>query len=173
MASKPLNRLIRNRLHRAVIWAMVPLAAVGGRSLSGCMSPTGQVALNCRCSESMGSGKVAADSAACQCHCSCCQGKTCCCKQGAKSCCASATKDNPSRHDGLQGEGHCRQVRVFAATSAVKAEFQKASTQDVSLLPVVVDAAAVESRANHLQVAQFDTGPPPDSLVVTLHRWLI
>lgn len=164
MARKSLIRLIQRRLHRVVIWAMVPLAAISGRSVSGCLSATGQFDPNCRCCERMSAGTGVA--ATC-CHCSCCKGKTCCCKAKA------AGKANTG--SGMQDTSHCRQIAVFAVSTAVKSEIQKARGLDTNIIAVAIEAnpAVVTYAANWHEVAAHETGPPPDNLLVVLHRWLI
>ena len=49
MAGKFLHRVTRHRFHAAAIWAMVPVAMSSGRTVSGCLSPTGNFEPGCDC----------------------------------------------------------------------------------------------------------------------------
>jgi hypothetical protein len=170
MAGKTLIRTIRSRFRAAVIFAMMPLAVLSGRVVSGCMSPTGHFELNCRCWA--GAGGSAASATSCRCHCSCCAGgKTSCC-------CQSKSLADRSRQTttggGIQGSGRCTPVAFYNVTPAVNVSNQTDDNhQSADFAAIVIDAPASLAQTTIEQLAELDTGPPPDNLVVALHRFLI
>jgi hypothetical protein len=169
MAGKTLIRTIRSRFRAAVIWAMMPLAVLSGRVVSGCMSPTGHFELNCRCWADAGGSAASATS--CHCHCPCCAGgKTCCCCQSK----SLAANSRQTTGGGIQGSGHCTPVALYNVTPAVNVSIQTGDNhQSADFVAIVIDAPTSLARTTIEQLAELDTGPPPDNLVVALHRFLI
>jgi len=155
---------IRQRFKSAVIWVMVPMAAISGRSVSGCLSPSGHFELNCKCAAIGGQ-------AACHCHCSCCTGNTCCCKSKAL-----AAKDT-TKHSGLQDSSHCRAIGLYALTTAVSASKSSTSAGDAhqpaQLAASAADVPCSLAKIRGEHVAELNTGPPPENLIVALRHWVI
>ena len=172
MAGKLFIRAIRSRFQAAVIWAMVPVAMISGRTISGCVSPSGHFELNCHCSASMGDS--AAPSGPCHCHCPCCQGKDCCCCKSKSSCCCSmASNARRTNGNGFQSS-HCQQVSAFATTPVVNVSTQiQDLDQSADLTLISSDVPSALARTTLEQIAELNTGPPPNNLVVALHRFLI
>jgi len=180
MPAKILNRSIRSRLNAAVIWAMVPLAMISGKTVSGCMSPTGHFEPGCHCEAMQETGGSEAHSnqtsisATCRCHCPCCHGN-CCCGKGKVSCCTSLARNaRKSNGDGLQSNDHCRPFAMYTVTPAVNASMPLGNMQQSANLAIVsldLPSSLTSTTINHID--ELSTGPPPDNLVVALRRFLI
>jgi hypothetical protein len=170
MSAKILTRAIRRRMNTAVVWAMVPLAAISGQSVAGCMSADGQLDPNCRCwINELHTG------AGCHCHCSCCGTPNCCCKN--KSHTSNSLASHPSRPggEGITSNGHCHPFAIFLGVKAVRGS-QQSSLDRASLNalnPLVADVGARLDSTCGRPIPELATGPPPDNLVVELHRWII
>ena len=164
MIGKVLHRSIRQSFKSVVIWAMVPMAAISGRSVSGCLSSSGHFDPNCQCTAIDGSS-----ASACHCHCSCSSSKTCCCK--AK---ALATKDG-TKGGGLRDSSGCRAIGFYAVTTAVNASSSSIGEdhQSLQLATSAVDMPCSLAKTRGEYVAGLNTGPPPERLIVTLHHWVI
>jgi hypothetical protein len=166
MIGKARYRSIRPHFKSIVIWAMVPMAAISGRSVSGCLSPSGHFDPNCQCTAIDGQ----AGSNASACHCSCCADRTCCCKSRALA------KDG-TKGSGLQDSSRCRAVGFYAVTTAVNASKSSVSFGDdhqsaqLAVLPAEMPSSLAKIRGEC--VAELNTGPPPERLIVTLHHWVI
>jgi hypothetical protein len=190
MIGKSLFRSIRHRCHAAIVWAMVPVALLSGRTVSGCIGPTGRFEPDCHCAAMQEAGKNASDTNeagdGATCHLACCHGK-CCCK-GNGGCCqtthgfvtaksSSQPKDNNLSNGGhcnLSSDGHCRPFSYFAAVTVTSLSGQSLDLQQpVDVLPVVLHAPLTNAFTAPATAVELDTGPPPDNLVVALHRWLI
>ncbi len=175
MTGKFLLRSIRRRRDAAIVWAMMPVALLSGRSVSGCLSPTGRFEPDCHCAAMLETAVSTSPAhEASTCHRACCHGKCCCCKGMAGCSEGVAAKESPSKHDGFQNGAHCRPVSLFVAVTVTNAGGQSwdlhqlATTLPVAQsdwLPTVQDAS--------VGAFELDTGPPPENLVVDLHRWLI
>ena len=168
MARKSLFRPVRTRFSSAVIWTMVPLAAISGRSVSGCLSPTGHFDPNCECWTGSSSGQASAT--VCRCHCSKCGGASCCCKSKAP-----AGGGDQAKGSGIQ-DGRCHAVSLYGLISAVTAS----KTAQLSANPLSADLAVVPTAQlcsittiSSQCVGDLNTGPPPDNLIVQLHHWII
>lgn len=174
MAGKFLSRTVRRRSWALTMWAMMPLAMLNGRSVSGCMSPTGHFELGCNCQamQDLGFGTPKNASMACGCHCACCQGKTCC-RQGKSICCSQmAGKDYSSPENGVGG-GHCRPVSMYVTTPVVSAAAQTTEVRHLAGLSLVsLDVPLSAASQSMAEFAELNTGPL-DNLVVALHRFLI
>jgi hypothetical protein len=173
MIGKTLIRLIRRRSSALMIWAMMPLAIINGQSVSGCMSPTGHFEPSCHCEAMQPAAQNA--STTCPCHCPCCQGKNCCCCKGKDGCCKSlARNESRPNSDGIQSSGHCTPFSMYVTMTAVRPSAQSSDLlQAAAVLPVAwkIDLSPVPTVAAY--VAELNTGPPPNNLVVTLHHWTI
>jgi hypothetical protein len=180
MSAKTLIRSIRDHFQTVVIWAMVPLAAVSGQSISGCLSADGKFDPNCQCwsgpatsaSQSAESNQTAVVH---PCHCSCCGTANCCCKQKSHAGNSQACHSNRSSGKDVQTNGHCRPFAVFAAVTAVNSAQQTSVEREpLNLLaPVNIDALVGINCSASERIVESGTGPPPDNLMVTLHRWVI
>src|SRR5262245_13752650 len=161
MARKSLFRQVRSRFSSTVIWAMVPLATISGRCVSGCLSPTGHFDPACQCSTG--------GSAVCHCRCSKCgDGVSCCCK-------SKSLAGQRASSSGVQNE-RCRTVGFYGLTLAVNASkvSHLAGDQqlaDLGVLPTA-EPCSIATPSNRF-VAELNTGPPPDNLIVQLHHWTV
>ncbi len=178
MTGKFINRVIRRRFQAALIWVMMPVALINGRMVSGCMSPTGHFEPGCHCQAMQESNACdqAKTNTTCQCHCACCHGGTCCCCCKAKtSCCKSVASNAVRVHgNGFQSGDHCRPFSTYAVTPVVKTAVQVADAHQLTDIAVVLfDLPLSVLPTTFTQVAELNTGPPPDNLVVALHRFLI
>jgi hypothetical protein len=177
MTGKFLKRAARRRCQAMMIWAMAPVILINGHVVSGCLSPTGHFEPGCNCA-AMHIGESGASQTAgattCHCHCPCCQGKSCCCCCNGKSCCqAMASKTHQPKADGLQNPEHCRPYSTYAVTPVVKGSAHT-SVDRVSMLAIIpLSPLAAVVTKTAVAPAELNTGPPPDNLVVALHRFLI
>jgi len=166
MIDKAFYRTIRQSFKSAVIWAMVPMAAISGRSVSGCLSPSGQFDPNCRCAAI--AGQAGSSASTCHCHCSCCAGKTCCCKSKSL---AGGTKGG-----GLHDGSRCREIGFYAvatAVSAAKAANSCSDNQSTQPAALSADMPCSLAKIRGEYVAELNTGPPPERLIVALQHWVI
>ena len=77
--------------------------------------------------------------------------------------------------EGVQPSGGCRPFVVFVAATAVQVSHQ-VSLDGGSLIAAVaapMDVGVVLNCSSHRLTSELTTGPPPDNLVVDLHRWVI
>ena len=165
MARKSLLRSMRSRWSAAAIWAMVPLAAISGRSVAGCLSPSGHFEQNCQCWASPEAG-----STVCRCHCSKCAavGVTCCCRNKGL-----AAHNDRAKNSGVQS-GHCRAVGLYGVALAVsvsKVTHDNHQPADLAVVPTA-EPCSIATIPNQF-VAELNTGPPPNNLIVQLHHWII
>ena len=172
MFTKTLKRIVRRRFQAAVIWAMVPLAAFSGQSVSGCLSAKGQFDPNCRC------WAAAADSAASNashpCHCACCGTSHCCCKNKSLACHKTAAHTQSSDNTGVNDSSRCRPVTAYFTTTAVNGLHRTVLVHpSVGCFDQTVGMPAIAVGTDVKYVSQLNTGPPPDNLTVALHRWVI
>jgi hypothetical protein len=168
MSASIISRVIRSRLHTAVIWAMVPLAAVSGQSVLGCMAADGKFDPNCQCWAG-----PATNATSCPCHCACCGTAKCCCKSKTHACNSLADQNRPTNNKGLRDSNHFRPVAMYLAVTAVHALQQLSVDCGSDSLPCVIDACAVVNCSGMERIAELATGPPPDNFVIALHRWVI
>ena len=170
MFAKRLIRSVHSRLNAAVIWAMVPVAALSGQSVSGCLSANGQFDPNCHCwaktSQAVGS---------CHCHCACCGTAYCCCKNKSSACNAMAKHTSRPGGESVQSSGHCRPYAMFLAITAVHGSQHVAVERPTvnALAPLTTDVGICVSYSSGQPITEVATGLPPDNLVVELHRWVI
>jgi hypothetical protein len=174
MTGKHLIRAIRSRFQAAVIWAMAPVALINGRSVSGCMSPTGHFEPGCHC-QAMQESSACGANTTCQCHCPCCQGGKCCCCKGKACCCNLAAKTASRTHgEGVQGGNSCRPYSIYVVTPAVSTSAQTGDVHQLTDMSMVsVDLPLFATPVTVAPIFELNTGPPPDNLVVALHRFLI
>jgi hypothetical protein len=176
MTGKRLYRSLRRRCDVFIVWAMVPVALLSGRTVSGCMSPTGRFEPDCHCAamqEADGSSSTTCEASPC--HCACCHGKCCCCGKGNAGCCKTvANKSNQQNSDGLHDGGHCRPFSLFVGVTVTNANGQTSDFhQAAEMLPLAIAGSLPNPFVVSSKTVELDTGPPPNNLVVALHRWLI
>src|SRR5204863_808423 len=94
-----------------VIWAMVPMAAISGRAVSGCVSPTGHFEPNCQC---WNNSSQSAAGTVCRCHCAKCGGAMCCCRN------KTLAGGDRAKHGGVQ-DGRCHAGGTYGLALAVNA----------------------------------------------------
>jgi hypothetical protein len=177
MTGKLLSRTVCRRCRVTLVWAMMPAAMLTGRSVSGCISPTGHFEPGCHCQAMQASATSTppGKGITCQCHCPCCQGKTCCCCNGQSTCCKSVAKDaRRSEGNGLQSGDRCRPYSIYVVTPAVSTSAPSGNVDHstaIAIVALVVPSSLVATTI--ARPTELNTGPPPGNLVVSLHRFLI
>ena len=172
MVGKLIHRAVTRHCRSAVIWAMLPLAVMNGRSIAGCISPTGEFSPGCHCWSTQNDSASGANNV-CRCHCSCCQGKACCCKVGASCCSTAATNGRRSSGNGYRSGERCRPVTAYVVSQGVKASISFVDAhQAIDLTAALIDVPTSAPSPAHNLVGP-NTGPPPDNLVIVLQRFLI
>jgi hypothetical protein len=74
----------------------------------------------------------------------------------------------------VQSNNHCRPITAFLTTPAVNASTQIQDVHPASDFALVsIDLPSTLSQTTVEQIAELNTGPPPDNLVVVLHHWVI
>jgi hypothetical protein len=172
MLASRITRTVRRHYRAALVWAAIPLAVFNGRTVVGC-GCFGYF-------ESV-------------CHCGCCGGQhgkaicSCCTSHGfSHSRCSGCNQsESTSRCDTTDGNTHsagCKALAGHRCTSFVKHEVTPVTVaphviagdlHDAIFALVDVGQTLVLSQTQIVQVVDFDTGPPPNDLVVTLHRLVI
>jgi hypothetical protein len=173
-----LNRVVRRHFRAAVIWAALPLAVFNGRTVIGCgCFGHFEAVCHCGCCSEMQDGcKQHGKSAS-----SCCTGRgfshsncPCCNHSEATNPCNTA--DSDSRSDSpqqLQGH-HCKSIVSHEVTPVTVAPSVDAGDLHESIFVLAnVGLPLTFSQLHVGRVVDFDTGPPPKDLVVTLHRLVI
>jgi hypothetical protein len=159
-------------LRPAVLWVMIPLTVVAGRPATGCTCADGHYKPICfaQFHGNIGSGTHGAKKQPC--HKACCEG--CHAGSGVPGCCKQGLC--PSSHANSQSRGKkCCSPDLPTAVAVAKSVsfavdldhhllFDSPRSRSVN---VIVHASTVE------HFTPFETGPPDDDLVVTLHRLLI
>lgn len=160
-----LIRRVRRHSRAIVVWAAMPLALFNGRTIVGC-GCFGHFESVCNCGCCSGQLSKAG--------CSCCDGR-CCCNQSASAGRGKAT-ENISCHASCHSlQSHrCRSFILHEATPVTIAPHVDGVDLQESLFILAISLLPRASSQSHSgQVADFDTGPPPNDLVVTLHRLVI
>jgi hypothetical protein len=158
MSTIRLMRTIRDRSRTAVVLAMVPLVVFNGRTMVGC-------------------GCSGHFEAVCQCHGGNITG-SCCSAGSVPSRCANKVsrdrcQDSPRAPERVQGH-HCTRVAIYVvvqATSTPDALSAKVHDTPFVMAPIDLPIMAGWSITGHDLCPSF--GPPPDDLIVTLHRLVI
>jgi hypothetical protein len=172
------TRLIRT-LHRhfstAVVWAMVPLAVLGGVPTVSC------ACVNCHCEAACGSNmhgaaKSCLDSGSsrqagcCSCCCGHCSGGPGCCCQGKNV----AHHAPPAAHQA--GTGFEAQHNGCRTSVSVVTAIQTTKVVVSDHQPLTADVLTLNFPTRPIwsldRTGEFNTGPPVD-LVVTLQRLVI
>lgn len=177
MLGKQQGRLIRSRSRAVVLWAMIPLAILSGRPVSGCICADGHYELFCR-GELHGADDSnsrhehsGARSDACSCcdkgsagkdQRSCCRGKSDCCRSNSDAG-GGDTRD--------AGKSCCTPVLRSDLASVIAGPSRLLLDRQLPTLCTAVFAlpsTGIAMGAGH--PVGLDTGPPPDDLVVFLGR---
>ena len=166
MARKRFIRSTRHGWKAAVIWAMVPLAALNVRSVSACLSPSGRLDPNCQCWNHSAPKNT--------CHCSCCGSANCCCKHRVSTCHLVSDRDGRSTPDGIKSQRNCTPVGAYLVIPATNTSDHLVDSQQLADAGwIATDFSVVPATSASGNLVALDTGPPPDNLQVVLHRWLV
>ena len=183
MIDAQLNRTIRRRSRAVVMWAMVPLALLSGRPVSGCICADGHYEPFCgggpRLASDAASQQTAGDATGRGCSCcdksraddrnrSCCNAKTDCCRRSSS---AHRADSSDAR---VAGKSCCTPVLRTDLVTIAASSWQLSDEQQLSVLctaALALPSTGIATGAG--QPVGSDTGPPPDDLVVTLRRLLI
>jgi hypothetical protein len=171
MSGYPLTRFLRHHGRALVVWAMMPLAALNGRTMVGC-GCTGHFEEICHCQSTKASK-------------TCCQpGRSCCSGHGAKRCtCCSrditgAAPD--SRSDQAAdvichiGARHCVGLAVHELIPVTVVPIVSSDDCQIGTLGCSsADRAFLTAFSALEHVVQLDLKCPPNDLVVMLHRFII
>jgi hypothetical protein len=159
------RRSTRRRLRAIVLVAMVPLAVLNALPLAaGCICADGHYEAICHAGQCQaGTG---------HCGCSCCAHRSCCC---GKTCCHhSATnlrEHVPGQH---LDESRCCTPLVHQALPTVVNASAVVDSQLVTALVVTpIELPHIEVALRIVQHFDFDTGCPPNDLVITFQRLVI
>lgn len=165
-----ITRAARRRCHHAIVWAMVPLAVLNGRTLVAC-GCTGQFTSVCHCQatakkECAGAIKLAL----CP---KCAKGNWANSAVASANCCGNQERE--SRDDGtrtVRGH-HCRSLAYFEVTPGTTAS--SIAADDLAAAAVFADSLVLPLTFDwqrHTLALRADAHPP-DDLVVVLHRLVI
>lgn len=171
MSGHPLSRFFRDYGRALVVWAMMPLAGVNGRTMVGC-GCTGHFEEICHCQSTTASK-------------TCCQPRgSCCSGHGAKACtrCSAEKSDaaSDSRRDRAAdairhiGTRHCVRLAVHevipvTVVPIISGDVCQIATLDCSS----ADRTFLTALSASELVVQLDLKCPPNDLVVMLHRFII
>jgi hypothetical protein len=179
MVNIRLTRFIRRHYRAALVWAVMPLAVLTGRTVVGCgCFGHFESACHCGCCSDKHDGAKQGESA-----CSCCTGhgfthSTCCCCNKAKAKSPSNITDCKS-HDScpasdLVWQGHrCTSIVVHDVIPVTVAPSADVADLHSSIFVLPDYILSPSSSQSFGQAVDFDTGPPPADLVVTLRRLVI
>jgi hypothetical protein len=166
------TRFVRRHYRAAVVWAAIPLAVFNGRTVVGC-GCFGHFEPVCHCGCCGGQhGKS---------RCSCCtrhgfsHGSCYCCNHSdaASRCDTADSSSHPGAGQSLQGH-RCKSFVLHEVTPVTVAPYVAAGDLHESIFALAdFGLPLVFSQSRVGKVVDFDTGPPPDDLVVILHRLVI
>ena len=164
MFGNSLTRFIRHYGRALVVCAMMPLAALNGRTMVGC-GCTGHFEEACHCQTAKASR-------------SCCSGhgaEACtCCSRGKTGAAPGSRTDQRSDAVCHVGARHCvglavHEVIPVTVEPIVSSDDWQIATLDCSS----ADRTFLAAFAALEHVVQLDLKGPPDDLVVMLHRFII
>lgn len=153
-----------SRCSVAVAWGMIPLALWAGLPSTACICANGQLKLVCRHSAPI----CASDDHESDVH-SCCEmheanaesdsdQEADCCSSGM--CCHAAAQGEP----GIGSKACCKPI--LAAPSLASESANVSCDQAPAAVALVVEIGALECPAFARDVAEVDTGPPLDRVIV-------
>ncbi len=171
-------RFVRRRMRVVAVWAALPLVVFNGQTVVGC-GCTGHFEAVCRfgcCAKTENRNEQHARADRSCCASQVATGSKCpCCDQGKFAQRSIHTPESTSSPaSGQTLERHrCRSIAVRVVTPVTIA--QSVDVDGLHSLCTLVDLS-VPVLCDHSPVGlavDFDTGPPPNDLVVTLHRLVI
>ncbi len=165
------NRFLRHYGRALVVWAMMPLAILNGRTIIGC-GCTGHFEEVCRCI-APGAGKTCCHSTG-----SCCGGhgkNACsCCSRDKSGSSPDSKKDRASDAVCRVGSRHCVTLAVHEVIPATEEPTLSSVDGHFASLGISSLDLAVSQAFSPLEpIVQLDLKCPPNDLVVTLHRFII
>lgn len=149
----------RIRLSAAVAWAMIPLAAWAGMPNTGCVCANGRLKLFCQ--HVLGTKRSATNEADCASNCcphEAAEQDTDCC--GSGFCCHG----DPSGTSGVSAKSCCNPI--VSAPSVAPETVSVPCVQAPAMLAVVQEVGALVRPSFVLDVAEFNTGPPLDRVII-------
>jgi hypothetical protein len=168
MLGSSLNRRV---IHTAVLWAMIPLAVLNGRMVTGCISPDGQFNPNCNCCTVRSAATKSLEQGAKQ-SCRCCATSHC----SHSSCCKGksvAHSKLPTKHGNGFNSSSCQSVAQYLIIPTI---IQNVVDHD-DLVYMALDVVTADFTPFLAGIPQREPGidatPPPDNLVISLQRFLI
>jgi len=181
MFASGLARFVRRHSRSALVWAAIPLVVFNGRTLVGC-GCTGHFESVCHCNccsnEDNAGNRRHAQSArpCCAGHafkadqCSCCNHR-----EATHRCTMAEQERDSSSTNGAALKGPCCiSIVLHDVIPATVASSMDASELQPSIFVLAdFNLPTSDSQSHVVQVVDFDTGPPPNDLVVTLHRLVI
>jgi hypothetical protein len=171
MCGHSLTRFFRHYGRALVVWAMMPLAALNGRTLVGC-GCTGHFEEICQCQSST------PDKACCQKGGSCCNGhrqKVCsCCARDKTSTGADSQPDRTSTAIRHVGARHCVALAVHEVIPVTIVPIVSSDDSQIATLDFnSADATFLPAFSGSEHFVQWDLRCPPNDIVVMLHRFII
>lgn len=178
MVNIRLTRFLRRHCRAAAIWAAIPLAVFNGRTLVGC-GCFGHFESACHCGCCSATGNEGIQSEKCDRPCCASHGfsdSDCCCcnrSQSSHHCTATNCDSRPSSGQALQVH-HCKSIVLHDVVPVIVAPSSNAGDLHEANFGLADFGMPRSNTQFHIvQVIDFDTGPPPNDLVVTLHRLVI
>lgn len=166
MVGKWLIRSVHSRVRTAVTLAVLPLVVLNSLPVAaGCICADGHFEPACR-HDLCRAGKANCGCSCCA-HGCCCKGGTCCCRQRT-----AASKDDTSG-DRVSGSPCCKPLVHQAVPTVVATPVIVDGYQMMALTLASVDIPSLSPMAMSAIRIDFDTGRPPNDLVVILHRLVI
>lgn len=166
MFSIRITRGWRRRCHQALVWAMVPLAVLNGRTVLSC-GCSGRVLAECHCGQAVrGAGSPRGGSAKCP---------RCAVANLAQTSPCCSMQRSATTHDSAPSFGghHCRSVadfQVIPATTVLPTHDEDVASLD---LLAASPTALGETLSTWRELPTTISPHPPDDLVVVLHRLVI
>jgi len=162
MPGVSLIRSFRGRFRAAVLWAMVPLAAVGGRPVIGCVCADGSYKTACpMLREALEHRGCACRETACCSHCGT--------EESTTSCCAT---ESDTAERSLVNSKCCHPVVQAPVLPPVAEVVSVTQDHEPSFAALPVELSVAETWPTRIRVDD-DTGLPALDLVVVLRRLII
>ena len=161
-------RFFRTQLSAVVAWAMIPLAAWAGMPSTACVCANGHVKLFCQHL----SAKKHTPANQSGCASSCCAHETSaadtdhCVSEDSADCCGSGFCGHGGKSDrsGVSSTACCKPI--LTAPSVAPEIVSVPSDQAPALVTIVEQVGALVHPSFAPDVAEFDTGPPLDRVIV-------
>ena len=167
-----LGNLFNRRIQAAILWAMVPVAALGGQSVVGCISPDGHFDPTCQCWANQESSESDAQASA-DALCTCCGTSHCCCKNKSSTNSNATQQARTTYGPGWHVSG-CRPLTAYFTVTAVNRSHRTVLVHSsIACIDQTFDVPAIALGIGAKYTSQLNTGPPVGNLTVALHRWVI